>query len=148
MRRWTALWRGSCVCWRRQHGMFKFSGRVRFYRRPVSEPEVVNVNPNAENPTERTTIQFYRDLLRTVGRIAENYAEQNPELPQLYRNVVTKRFYEHIDETDPEQISIRRAEAKRILTNYALHTTTEMIGDKTASELNEEIYTKYPGQEV
>lgn len=68
-------------------------------------------------PTQRTSIQLYRDLLRLLAHIAPGASPKSIAL----RTTVRAEFEKSRNEEDPATIEALKANAVRALSNYMLY---------------------------
>ena len=68
-------------------------------------------------PTQRTSIQLYRDLLRLLAHIAPGTSPKSIAL----RTTVRAEFEKSRNEKDPAKIEALKANAVRALSNYMLY---------------------------
>ena len=68
-------------------------------------------------PTQRTSIQLYRDLLRLLAHIAPGTSPKSIAL----RTTVRAQFENSRNEEDPAKIEALKANAVRALRNYMLY---------------------------
>lgn len=68
-------------------------------------------------PTQRTSIQLYRDLLRLLTHIAPGSSPKSIAL----RTTVRAEFEKSRNEEDPTKIEALKANAVRALSNYMLY---------------------------
>ena len=68
-------------------------------------------------PTQRTSIQLYRDLLRLLAHIAPGSSPKSTAL----RTSVRVEFEKSREEKDPVKIEALKANAVRALSNYMLY---------------------------
>lgn len=75
------------------------------------------VHTTMSAPTQRTSIQLYRDLLRLLAHIAPGTSPKSIAL----RTTVRAEFEKSRNEKDPAKIEALKANAVRALSNYMLY---------------------------